>query len=100
MKIDFEKREKVILLCFLHKLEYVATEEKLKKERKLVRKTLEKLTGENLTVNLKPYEVTILAGIVKTTINEAEKPIKEGEIAELLPEDLLSCKNLYTKLVK
>lgn len=99
MKKVFEKREKTIVTGLVSMLANATHEEKgMKKERKITDKLLNKLTGENLEVDLKPDEVKIIKMILDNVIQEGKRPLVEGEKPAMLAEDLTVCENLKTKL--
>ena len=99
MKKQFEKREKEILTGLLTMLVSTSQSEKMKKEYKFSKKLWDKFTGPNLEVNLKPDEVKLIKNIVNEVLTQASSPVKEGELPTMLPEDVNTCKQLFTKLV-
>ncbi len=99
MKKQFEKREKSIVTGLVSMLANAAHEEKgMKKEAKRAEKLLNKFTGSNLEVDLKPDEVKLIKGILDTVLQESKRELKPDEKPAMLQDDVLVCENLKQKL--
>lgn len=100
MKIHFEKREKIVTGGLLALLVATSQTEKMRKEYKFAKKLMEKFDGEITEINLKPDEVKLISGILRTVIADGNSILPENQLPKMKTEDVKTCSNLLTKLEK